>query len=525
MYMNFKTILLAFLIGYSFQFARAQNHGSLEDRQALFDYIIEKTKDRESFSPAKEKALNFNPIKNMLALRQEVLSASNDTELYYALQKLSAARKDRHLSIDVIEGGLELTEMKEGQAPIRFHPDFKSESYAFFVSDLGKNANKSTKGKPPELGDMLVGVNGQSLQDYIEKAKVYTRYSTINNMLMRMAYSLSEKSYDLPPSFYEEKLTLQLKSADGKTYTSVMDYENEVEWIRGRADKNYAGYKKEESFNFDSFELYIPTDPEEKNLVLWWYGFRGDLPDASDALIAYADKNDMLDYDLIIDAVDSRGGSQGAYAIARLTSKPFKTTGGNLKLSDITDDFIAGYTRRYLSKKAIMDGEGRENEDDGTWAIEWLHGPVLKALAAGQEYSNNTPFKCAHLPHYSDWVMQPAEKHFTGKMVVFFGPWGGSHLTQFASMIIDNDLGYTLGMPDGGYSNTWEWEEDVVFPTTKKPVVEFMWSIGHTLRPNGEIAEGNPPMVDAYIPVTKDNYFGYKQILLDNAQEYLDKTP
>ncbi len=48
-----------------------------------------------------------------------------------------------------------------------------------------------------------------------------------------------------------------------------------------------------------------------------------------------------------------------------------------------------------------------------------------------------------------------------------------------------------------------------------------MWSIGHTLRPNGQIAEGNPPLVDEYIPVSRDNYLNYKNILLEKAKEYL----
>jgi len=156
-----------------------------------------------------------------------------------------------------------------------------------------------------------------------------------------------------------------------------------------------------------------------------------------------------------------------------------------------------------------------------------LNGPVLKGLAAGQEYSNNAPFKCAHLPHYSDWIMQPAKKHFTGKMVVLLGPWGGSHLSQFAAMVIDNDMGHTIGMTDGGYSNTWEWTEVLKFPGTDKPVVSFMWNIGHTIRPNGQILEGNPAIVNEYVPVTKDNYLDYKNILLGKAHKWLgqDKIP
>ena len=464
-----------------------QNISTREDREALFEYIIEKTKDRESFSPIKEKTMGFDPIEEMYRVKNEVLDASNDTELYYALQKLSAARRDRHLSIDLIEGGLALPALSEGTAPIRFHPDYSSKDETlFFVSDLGGELEKYVKKKSvPVIGDKLLKVNEISLVEYLEKIEPYVRYSTKNNFLRRAAYMMAEKDDNLPPWLFEEELTLELENSAGESYVVTLPYLKDVGWQYGRVVKNYDGYKLDASFKSESFEVYRSIDSSNKTLLLWWYGFRGDLPESTDRLIEYAEKNQLLDYDLIIDAIDSRGGSQGAYALARLTSKPFKTTGGNIKMSDITDDFISGYTARYVARQAQMDGDGREAEDDGTWVMDWLHGPVLKGLAAGQEYSNNVPFKCAHLPHYSDWMMQPAKKHFTGKMVAFFGPWGGSHLSQFASMIIDNDLGHTLGMPDGGYSNTWEWEEDLIFPISGKPVVEFMWSIGHTISPKG----------------------------------------
>ena len=46
-----------------------------------------------------------------------------------------------------------------------------------------------------------------------------------------------------------------------------------------------------------------------------------------------------------------------------------------------------------------------------------------------------------------------------------------------------------------------------------------MWNIGHTIRPNGEILEGNPVQPDVYIPLTRANFRSYHQILLDAALE------
>lgn len=513
--------VLCFLLFSVLLKAQDNTASTKEDRKALFDYIVEKTKEREAFSPYKNKALNFNPIENMLALENEFLDANTNDELWFALKKLNAARHDRHLSISEIEGGLQEPDIERGQAPIRFHPDFSSdEKPVFFVSDLSKDIETYVGKNIPKIGDRLLTINGKALDQYVEELKAYTRFSNTRNLLIRTADGISSKGPQLPESFFKEAFEITLKPKKGRAYTLSLPYLNKVEWQYGRFIRNYEGY--ELAWKMESFWLYVPKDKKRKTLLLWWYGFRKDIHEASDKLVDYAEAHNMLHYNLVIDAINSRGGSQGAYALARFSPKPFKTTGGNLKLSDITDDFITRYTKNYVDKKTIMDGSSPEAEDDGSRLMEWLHGPVLKGLAARQTYSNNVPFKCAHLPHYSDWIMQPAKKHFTGRLVLFSGPWGGSHMDQFSAMINDNDLGHSMGMPSGGYSNTWEWEEKLTFPISKGPVVEFMWNIGHTIRPNGQILEGNPAMVDEYITVTGDNYLDYKNILLGKALKHLE---
>ena len=88
-------------------------------------------------------------------------------------------------------------------------------------------------------------------------------------------------------------------------------------------------------------------------------------------------------------------------------------------------------------------------------------------------------------------------------------------------MVVDNQLGWTVGMPTGGYSNTWEYTEDVKFPRSGKLAIRFMWTIGHTIRPNGEILEGNPAAVDQHFPMTRENYSTYRAQLLEMSLKYL----
>ena len=91
-------------------------------------------------------------------------------------------------------------------------------------------------------------------------------------------------------------------------------------------------------------------------------------------------------------------------------------------------------------------------------------------------------------------------------------------------MFADNDLAFTIGMPTGGYSNTWEAEETIGFPGSARPLVQFMWNVGHTLRPNGEILEGNAVQPEVYVPLTRENFRTYHRDLLAAALRRLAGT-
>jgi hypothetical protein len=90
---------------------------------------------------------------------------------------------------------------------------------------------------------------------------------------------------------------------------------------------------------------------------------------------------------------------------------------------------------------------------------------------------------------------------------------------------VDNRLGPVVGMTAGGYSNTWEWEETLTLPGSDRPVIGWMYDIGHTIRPNGEVLEGNPAAVDLHIPLTAEGYADYYARLLEAALDRLAARP
>lgn len=495
------------------------------DRRALVDYLIEKTMEREAFSPAKNEALGLDVESAMRAYEEEVVNAKGDQELFYAIEKLSNARRDRHLSVWPIEGGIAApayypgTGMEPPVAPIRVDIDYSNvDNLTVFVSDIAAGIDDLDGIHP---GDRILAVNGASIDDRFEQTRPYVRYSTEHGYRKKFSQGFNSRTGTLPPNMYRDTLDLRLERQNGEVYEASLPYvdPDSIEWASASADR----YPEFELIaDRGAFDLYLSTSGRDV-LVLDWHGFNEFLIEDIDWLMAYASENGLLDHDIIFDGTRSGGGSLGAYALQRLSPKPFKTTFGNLRISDVIPQFIAERVETFEAKGQMLDSGTPETIDDGTWLIEWLTDDVQKAYDANQEYTNNVPFKLAHAPKHSDGILYPADVHFRGKMVCLMGPNGGSHLDQFYAIVTDNGLCETIGMQTGGYSNTWEWEEEVVYPISGKPAIGFMWNIGHTISPGGKIVEGDPAEIGEFIPLTRENFANYDALLIERALEILDE--
>ncbi len=498
--------------------------GTAELRAQLFDTIMARTERREAWSPVKNQALGFDPVTDMRAFRGDVMGAESEDELFYALERLSTARRDRHLSVALVPGGLMPADLAgldrwggdetpARHAPVMVLPDY-GELGGYFIADVADDAAATEL----SVGDRIVTVNGMSMSAYEAAAAQYTRHSTVAGLRWKVAEGLPLASAVLPLSLRGDVLTLEVQRPDGTVASASLPYLEDVdlEWS-GAMEPDYPGM--EHIHSTPTYDLYS-SENGAPVLLLRWYGFRETMVADVDALLARADEGGLLDHAVIMDATPSRGGSLGPYALQRLQPRAFKTTFGTLRLSDVVLPFVDD-KRADFAARNVNDSGVPETVDDGRWLMEWLEEEALPAMEAGVDLTEPVPFKLAHAPRDSDGVLEPAPVHFRGPFVLILGPKGGSHLDQVAAIVKDNDLGPVIGMPAGGYSNTWEWEEVLSFPGTDQPVLGFMWSIGHTIRPNGEILEGNPATVDEWVPLTAENSTVYHGVLLERALAYL----
>ncbi|MGH7552350.1 MAG: hypothetical protein ACREMQ_04915 [Longimicrobiales bacterium] len=491
--------------------------GTPDEREALVRDLVRQTLERTAWSPYTEGRPEQTFERDALALIPEFRAADTDHALLLALIRLSNLRHDRHLSVEPVAGGLQPPPI-DAMAPIQFRTHFAVPGrYTLFVADYDRTLGERA-GDRPAVGDVLVAVDDVAIDEYARRLEPYLRYSTLDKRWWETAIAVSLKSWRFGPELYApgDSVRYRLQHADGSQYTLAVEHQpaDGIQWA-GHSTKRYPDFTR--ILTTASFDAYVHARGKPL-VILDYHRFEPSGPADIDSLMSIASKRGLLDHAVFVDGTTSGGGSRGAYVLARLSPRPFKTTFGNLRLSDVTDRFIREVKREH------DEGGAAELSDGGGRLVEWLTTDVVAALERRDAYSAAVPFKLAELPKDSDGTMSPARLHFRGGLAAAFSPFGGSHLDQFAATVIDNDLGYTLGMSAGGYSNTWEWTDTLRLPGSGRPLATFMWNIGHTIRPNGEILEGNAAPVQDRIPLTRENYSTYHADLIARVLAHFDST-
>jgi hypothetical protein len=553
--------------------------GTRDDRAALFAYILKATLERTAFEPEKPAdigaALGAGESvtmaefvrREMLLFRDEMISADTDEKLYYALTKISNTRWDSHIrGVTLVRGGIAPPSVEKArktgslQAPIRLRADYSDREAMFlFVSDFAKDFTRYSR-HAPQVGDKVVAVNGRPVGEYVDQLRRYVGRSSHRALWWTLATNLTEwHPRHVSPSLYDgDRLTLELEARGGERYRAVMPYlKNEsIDWaghddvlgnandrrekvladpqfmkqsLQGRISlARYEGF--EHLFSRGAFDVYVSK--AKKAFVLLGHGFNpGTIVSDLDALLAHARAEGALDYSIIYDLTRGGGGDFEEYTLQRLQSQPFKIMFGNLRISDITPALARDLRESAVAEIAASKKEGFvpaanaqsiAAPDNGTYLLDWLDNHLARAIREKQAYSSNVQFKNQFLPVSSDGFLYPAKEHFTGPMVLFTSPQSCSGADQFAAMVIENNLGLSVGMPEGGCSNTWEWEEVLKLPSSGKPVVQFAWTAGHSIGPAGRVTEGGSAIPRVLVPLTRDNHLEYYDILMGHALKYID---
>jgi|GEM_PF-249020 len=480
------------------------------ERTAFFDDFVVKTWNRTAWSPVKWETwgTTFERELEVRGLRWEFANADSRIELLRAIHKLNYARRDHHLLLQ-----LTASEIDNRFAPVKFYPDLSDEGDPFFfVTNLTSEIVEAGV----DRGDRLIAVNGIPTNEYLWMLVPYMRGSTRRHMYLKEApLYLSARNDLFGPELYQDSDSVSYlleyqNSGEWYEVTLAFDFDTaeEIEWLHAPAVLGNRAANAERYRNFYErfgFELVFDNELDaalylNRNIrvaLVEWYDLEDTEQSVAD-LLAAAERENALDYDVIVDGTHGSGGTGSEFVVRALADVPLKNTFGNVRVDDL---------------RFALRNKGNHGPDVEAW--------IDDAIAQELSYTTNEPFKLRNFPRGSEGMMEPGEQHFAGNKVMLFFPWGGSNLDQFASMVTDNpQLGiHTIGMTMGGYSNTWEWADTLDVPSIGP--VQFEWNIGHTVRPNGEVLEGNPARAEEWVPFTRDNFDSYFEILLTRALEHL----
>ncbi|MEM6927472.1 MAG: hypothetical protein AAF602_11110 [Myxococcota bacterium] len=472
-------------------------------REAFFDDFVDKTLRRTAFSPPKWEALgtDYRGYVTSRGLRERFAAASTEAELWDAVHRLNASRRDRHLRVEGPRPPLQCI-------PVRFYPDLGDErAPTFFVANFDAEA----EAKGVSRGDGLVAIDGVPVEERVEQLWDEAAYSTARNLYVRglgnggdypglLSCVRSEVSWST-------RLTLR-DAATGASKTVELPRTPPVPvawWHQPLLPTREGWRSRYAALGFtplvETPDAVLYVDASRRVAVLEWLQL-SQVEKTLEAVLDAAEKHDALGYGLVLDLTHGRGGSRSELVVATVADAPFETTFGNVRVEDRA--FVEAHLGQHAGK-----------------VRRWIR----RALQAGAPYTTNEPFKLRHFPAGSDGVMKPAKRRFTGPRAALLFPWGGSNLDQLAAMLVDNPgVGvHTMGMSAGGYSNTWEWSEALEVPGLGP--VTFMWTVGHTLRPNGEVLEGNPARAADWRPLTRDNAPTYLTDLLRAGIAHVSESP
>lgn len=499
--------------------------GTIDDRQKLFDGLLEETLAVESITREKNVKYQQDILANLKSMESEFLSANTDEELFFAIVKFRCMTRDPHLEISPVKGGLKLHRQPSLRAPLQFSTDFSTPERPFmFLSNYTENIRElSDTEEYPGLGDKVIKVNEIAVNEYVERAKAYLRYATSEHLWMRLSTTLGlrDELY-LPSWMYEDQFTVTLQGEKDREYDLSVPYLrfSHMKWVSDR-ETLYPDFSRK--LGTPSFNAYLPRDRGKKVLVLDWKGFGNSLVRDLDELMDLAESEDLLDHDLIIDMTRSKGGSQGDELVRIISSRPYVTTFGNIKLSERSIDFVRSELEPECHRILSVKDAGEKERTQAEWLLSWIVDDIYPRFEKGEEYSSQAPFKCMAAPYDSGGIVFPYDRHFRGRVACLFSPWSGSHVDQFAAIVADNDLATSIGMPTAGYSNTWEKEDVLFFEDSKNPIVLYTWSLGDTFCPEGKLIAGNPKPVDVFIPQTRENYKNYRNVLVERAIDHFKK--
>ena len=481
--------------------------GTASQRKVLFEELVEKTLAREVFAAPGPTREEFE--EQALAMRKEFLQAKNETLLYAALWKFSNLRRRPWLAVAAPEDGLRPNLIYSRSIPVRIAAEIGDEApHRFFLTATDPRiADMATevapKRIPIEVGDEVLEVEGDTLEEFVEKIAPHVPWSTESGLWWRAAQLLSRRAPRVGPGMLDANDVefLMRKPNGGRKYKLRLNWEYTSD-VQLPVARRHSGFTA--VWEGSCGRALVPKEQVGGVVLLDWRQFdREDLEDELGELMESMDEQGLLGHDVILDLTSCSGaGADSWLLLQRLASKEFQVTTSDLRVSDALPAVVQ-----------------RELPNAETRLGRWLEETVLAAVESDVEQLGPVPHRLSAAPADSDGILQPADLAFRGRLAVLLGPEVRGEAEQLAAMIVDNELGTAVGMPTAGDAMGWFHTEGLSLPRSDRTLVEFSWCVGQVYRPDGTRLDTNPVVPHHAVPFTATNCATWDQDLVLRALE------
>ncbi|MCB9917772.1 MAG: hypothetical protein H6832_05170 [Planctomycetes bacterium] len=429
-------------------------------RSSMFDVLLAKAIARDPGAQARRTDFE--------QLRTRFETAASDEELWLAIRAFHARRGRGGLDpvraasvVDAASADGEPTDAPHA-LPLEFGVDSNEDgSPRFFVRDLPFDPDHFLEGSRPEIGDVVVGIHGLKIDEWIRSARELVVDSTEAATRVRLAAALRVRHSDWPLALAPQQPGLRLRRSNGREYDVVFG------WSKGPIDL----WQRVDDPYYDGFSRVLATPSFEvftyagtaKVLVIACHSFTASLEPDLATLMEHATTHDLLAHDLIIDFSRCAGGADGSILLAHL-----------------------------------------------------FNSPILPLVTQAAPTLGARPVEA------SARVTSPAPRvRFRGRAVCVFGPCGDASVDRVAAIVLDQHLATGIGRPTNGRGTAAIDSEVLISPTTGNELGMFHWADGETLRGDGTLLEGNPPAMTIELAPNRENIRQYYRFLVDEAMRAL----
>ena len=132
------------------------------------------------------------------------------------------------------------------------------------------------------------------MAEYMDEFTPWIRHSSLPGLYWLMAYELPKQVSTVPQSLYSERLNLTLERPSGQRYNVSLLYHDGCDYFTPfSSTSGFVEVMRRENFN-------VLLDRNRQIVLLQWLDFEYSLIQDIVDLMEYAEREQLLDYDMII---------------------------------------------------------------------------------------------------------------------------------------------------------------------------------------------------------------------------------